>query len=95
MTLIRHATAENTPKPCECFKSEYRDPACQITYPAICPWWELQLTRHITGKFPPLPRPAPTEYADEPGHDGPTIEWIVDDPMQCPPDYERKGPASE
>ena len=44
-------SAANTPKTCSCFKSETRDPKCAAEFPVICPWWEYQLTRLITGDF--------------------------------------------
>ena len=59
MAIVCEATAQNTPKTCKCYKSEYRDPNCLRDLPIICPWWEWQLARHITGKFlqPLLLRP--------------------------------------
>jgi hypothetical protein len=49
---MTESTAENTPKTCKCYKSDYRDPKCEAEFPIICPWREWQLSRFVSGKFP-------------------------------------------
>ena len=46
---LRHARTHK--RTCNCYKSEFRDSECAKDWPELCPWWALQLHRHITGDF--------------------------------------------